>query len=249
MNGLDLFSGIGGISYALSDWVKPVAYCEIEPYCQSVLLQRMRERHLPQAPIWDDVRTLPANELPPIDIITAGFPCQDISIAGNGKGLDGEHSGLFFEIIKLASLLRPSFMFLENVPAILHRGGKQVVGELAKHGYDCRWTVISASSVGALHQRKRWFALCHTNDKPSQQAYPKTEAKHKSQNSRRGYTGLYRPFTSRSHWQKSVADVCRAADGIPNGMDRLATLGNAVVPQQVQVAFISLLEHSKLETK
>lgn len=161
MNGLDLFSGIGGISLGLRHWVKSVAYCEIEPYCQSVLLQRMSEGYLPKAPIWDDIRTLSANELPPIDIITGGFPCQDISVAGRGAGLEGERSGLFFEIMRLAKEIKPSFIFLENVPAITGRGGLRVVREVAALGYDCRWCVISAASVGAMHRRERWFLLAH----------------------------------------------------------------------------------------
>ena len=89
MNGLDLFSGIGGISLALNPWVRTVAYCERDPYAQSVLLSRMQSSHIDYAPIWDDVQTLKGEELPEIDIISGGFPCQDISVAGNGAGLAG----------------------------------------------------------------------------------------------------------------------------------------------------------------
>lgn len=116
INGLDLFSGIGGITIGLSEWVRPVAYCEIDPYCQSVLISRMLEGTLPTAPIWDDVKTLQGADLPEIDIICGGFPCQDISVAGHGKGLEGERSGLFFEIVRLAKEVKPTFLFLENVP-------------------------------------------------------------------------------------------------------------------------------------
>lgn len=162
MNGLSLFSGIGGIDVALSDWVKTKAYCEIDPFCQSVLLSRMQEGLLSKAPVWDDIRTLPYEQLPKIEIIFGGFPCQDISIAGRGKGLEGERSGLFFEIVRIAQKIRPKFIFLENVPAITSRGGTRVVSEIAKMGYGCRWLVISASSVGALHRRERWFLLAYT---------------------------------------------------------------------------------------
>jgi len=89
LNGLDLFSGIGGISLALDPWVRTVAYCERDRYAQAVLLSRMRAAQLCAAPIWDDVRTLRFELLPPIDIITGGFPCQDISVAGAGAGLEG----------------------------------------------------------------------------------------------------------------------------------------------------------------
>ena len=101
MNGLDLFSGIGGIGLALEQWVRTVAYCERERYAQAVLLSRMQSGEIDTAPIWDDVSTLKGHMLPRIDIIFGGFPCQDLSVAGFGKGLDGEHSGLFYEIVRL----------------------------------------------------------------------------------------------------------------------------------------------------
>ena len=164
LKSLDLFSGIGGISLALSEYCKTVAYCEIDPYCQGVLLSRMASGHIDNAPIWDDVKTLNGKELEAIGIIVGGFPCQDISIAGNGKGLDGERSGLFFEIVRVAKEIKPKFLFLENVPAITTRGGLQVVREITALGYDCRWCVISAASVGALHRRERWFLLANSID-------------------------------------------------------------------------------------
>ena len=162
LNGLDLFSGIGGISVALRDYVRPIAYCEIDPYCQAVLLSRMVTGDMVHAPIWDDIKSLRIRPQEiDIDIIYGGFPCQDISVAGKGKGLEGERSGLFFEIIRLAKEIKPSFIFLENVPAITSRGGLRVVREITEMGYDCRWCVISAASVGALHRRERWFLLAH----------------------------------------------------------------------------------------
>lgn len=163
--GLDLFSGIGGLTTALSKWVIPIAYCESDRYAQSVLLSRMAGGDLPRAPIWDDVCSLDGQSLllPGVDIIYGGFPCQDISVAGSGAGLAGERSGLFFEISRLVRELSPNFVFLENVPAITTRGGLDVIGEFAKMGYDCRWTIISAGSVGAPHRRERWFLLAHSN--------------------------------------------------------------------------------------
>lgn len=162
MNGLDLFSGIGGLTLALCDYVKPFAYCEIDKYCQAVLLSRMHTGELPKAAIWDDITTLVGSILPSIDIIYGGFPCQDVSCAGNGAGLEGKRTGLFFEVLRLAKEIKPRFIFLENVPAITTRGGLRVVREITEMGYDCRWCVISASSVGALHKRERWFLLAYT---------------------------------------------------------------------------------------
>jgi DNA (cytosine-5)-methyltransferase 1 len=159
LNGLDLFSGIGGLSVALARWVRPIAYCENDHYAQGVLLSRMADGQIPFAPIWDDVRTLSAEVLPGVDIIYGGFPCQDISVAGLGKGLAGERSGLFFEILRLADEVSPTFIFLENVPAIRTRGGEAVGKELASRGYDCRWLTLSAAEVGAPHKRDRWWLL------------------------------------------------------------------------------------------
>lgn len=162
MNGLDLFSGIGGLTKALDGYVIPIAYCEIEPYARGVLLSRQSKGEIPYAPIWDDVTTLRGTDLPPIDIIYGGFPCQDISVAGRGAGLAGERSGLFFEIVRLAKEIKPKFIFLENVPNIRTKGLGRVVRELADLGYDCRWGALSASDVGANHKRERWFLLAHS---------------------------------------------------------------------------------------
>lgn len=163
LHGLDLFSGIGGITKALEDWVQPVAYCEIDTYAQAVLLSRMSTGELPTAPIWNDVSTLPADELPRIDIIYGGFPCQDISVAGAGRGLEGKRSGLFYEIMRLVDVLRPSFLFLENVPAITSRGLREVAEEITKRGYDSRWCTLSAAEVGAPHKRERWWLLAYAS--------------------------------------------------------------------------------------
>lgn len=162
--GLDLFSGIGGLTVALAPWVRTVAYCDNNRYAQAVLLAKMASCEIPIGPIWDDVTTLVADQLPqPIEIIFGGFPCQDISMAGRGAGIKGERSGLFFEIARLAGELRPKYIFLENVSAVTIRGQEQVVGALTELGYDCRWTIVSAADVGANHLRKRWFLLGYSS--------------------------------------------------------------------------------------
>jgi DNA (cytosine-5)-methyltransferase 1 len=165
LNGLDLFSGIGGLTIALEPWVRTVAYCENDRYAQAVLLSRMRDHSICRAPIWDDVRTLRGDMLAGgVDFICGGFPCQDISVAGNGAGLGGSRSGLFFEIIRLTRELRPRFVFLENVPAITLRGLDRVLLEFTALGYDCRWTIVSATEMGAPHIRERWFLLSNSKD-------------------------------------------------------------------------------------
>jgi DNA (cytosine-5)-methyltransferase 1 len=243
LNGLDLFSGIGGLSIALREWVKPVCYCEIEPYCQAVLLSRMHTGELPRARIWDDIKSFQISwsENNSIDLIYGGFPCQDISIAGHGKGLEGERSGLFWEMHRLAEKIKPKFIFIENVPAICTRGGREVVQTIAKMGYDCRWCVISAASVGALQRRDRWFLLCHSNGKPSQQTYTSPIAKSKQETTRRGSSRQYWPFESRIDWQETVSTMGKCSDGIPFHVDRLRALGNAVVPEQAREAFKILM--------
>jgi DNA (cytosine-5)-methyltransferase 1 len=169
INGLDLFSGYGGISLGLRDWVRPVAYCEIERFAQAVLLSRMSNGEIERAPIWDDIRTLDGLVFEGnIDIIYGGFPCQDISVAGAGKGLGGERSGLFFEVCRLVEEIKPPFVFLENVPAIRTRGLREVVRALTDLGYDCRWTRVSAAEVGAPHLRQRWFLLAREIRNPTE---------------------------------------------------------------------------------
>jgi DNA (cytosine-5)-methyltransferase 1 len=160
LNGLDLFSGYGGITLALSEWVRPIAYCEIDRYAQGILLSRMAEGKLPIAPIWDNIETFEGKPFrDKVDIIYGGFPCQDISVAGTGKGLGGERSGLFFRLCELVEEIHPEFIFLENVPAIRTRGLREVIRTLTDLRYDCRWTCVSAAEVGAPHLRKRWFLL------------------------------------------------------------------------------------------
>lgn len=235
LNGLDLFSGIGGLGIALRPWVRTVAYCENDRYAQAVLLSRMSDGSLEKAPIWDDVRTLRAGHFEsPIDIIVGGFPCQDISVAGTGRGLDGERSGLFFEVARLVSELRPRYTFLENVPAITVRGLDRVVGELSELGYDCRWTINSASELGAVHKRKRWFLLATDSNG--------IDGGNEWKNLVRGNAVLdqrdAKPFDDiREGIHRNVGGM---VDGVSDRVDRLRCLGNAVVPVQAREAFRKL---------
>jgi DNA (cytosine-5)-methyltransferase 1 len=249
LNGLDLFSGIGGITKALAGYVRPVAYCENERYAQAVLLSRMWAGDLPNAPIWDDVRTLRGEDLAvKPDIIYGGFPCQDISVAGRGAGLAGERSGLFFEIARLVGEIRPAFCFLENVPAITSRGGWEVVGAFAALGYDCRWDMLSAYDVGAPHRRDRWWLLAYTvptgkwggswKDETKKYAMAHTNGKGRPE-SRRTRTGRTE-FSDGSGWPVEPA-VGGTFDGLSRRMDRLKGLGNSVVPAQAREAFERLM--------
>lgn len=182
MRGLDLFSGIGGISLALRPYVQTVAYCEIEPYCQAILLERMQAGDLDNAPIWNDVRTLNSEILDTdIDIICGGFPCQDISVAGWQAGIAGSRSGLFAHVIRLVHELRPKFIFLENVAAICSNGLDVVLQEIAKARYDARWYCSTATDVGAPHRRERFWLLAYKPDatKPQRQTIEDQVSQHR----------------------------------------------------------------------
>ncbi len=159
---LDLFSGIGGFSLGLdrTGGFETVAFCEIEEYPRKVLA-----KHWPKVPIYHDVRTLTADALRrdgiAVDVICGGFPCQDISFAGKGAGLAGERSGLWREYARLIGELRPRFVIVENVAALLGRGLGAVLGDLAALGYDAEWHCIPASAVGAPHRRDRLWLVAY----------------------------------------------------------------------------------------
>ncbi len=238
LNGLDLFSGIGGFSFALREYVRPVAYCEKDVYCQGVLVSRMANGDIGTAPIWDDITSFPMESfVGEVDIITGGFPCQDISIAGRGKGVEGERSGLFFEIIRLCKEIRPEFLFIENVPAITSRGGIRCVTEVASLGYDCRWLVLSAASVGAVHIRERWFLLAYSNSKYGSQGYGLPQSK-KEKVSRINSPDEHKQW---NHWKEGEPAMVGVDDGISNRPYRIKALGNAVVPEQAKEAFKILM--------
>ena len=139
MRVLDLFSGIGGFSLGLERaGMQTVAFCEIDPFARAVLAQ-----HWPEVPCHDDIRTLTADWLAEMglwpDVICGGFPCQDISVAGKGVGITGERSGLWREYARLIGEIRPSYVIVENVAALLGRGAGDVLRDLAALGYDAEW--------------------------------------------------------------------------------------------------------------
>src|SRR5260221_2745133 len=163
MNVLDLFSGIGGFSLGLERaGMRTGAFCEIDPYCRRVL-----RKHSPDVPIYDDIRTLTAGRLVrdsiAPDVICGGFPCQDISVAGKGAGLAGERSGLWSEYARIIGEVRPRYVIVENVAALLGRGLDRVLGDLAALGFDAEWHCIPASAVGAPHRRDRVWIVAHSD--------------------------------------------------------------------------------------
>jgi DNA (cytosine-5)-methyltransferase 1 len=248
INGLSLFSGIGGIDVALSEWVRTVFCCEIDTYAQGVLLSRMESGDLPNSPIWDDVKTLRGDDFKGhIDIIFGGFPCQDISVAGAGKGLAGERSGLFFEIVRLAKEIKPTFLFLENSNVIPTRGGTEIIKALTNIGFDCRWIVKEAREEGAPHIRKRWYCLAYSNSKSSietgQRAKPKPEERGAWLRSSRQDRGSF----PRTYWEKNQSPILGVDDVIPFRVDRAKALGNSVCIEQTREAFKELIGLDKID--
>lgn len=155
-----LFSGIGGLELGL-EWAgvgTTVWQVEQDAFCLSVLA-----RHWPNALRFNDVRDVGANNLPIVDVICGGFPCQDISYAGKGLGLHGQRSGLWHEFARIIGEMGPRFVVVENVTALKTRGLDHILGTLASLGYDAEWRSIRASDVGAPHRRERIFILAYTN--------------------------------------------------------------------------------------
>ena len=160
---LDGFAGIGGFSYAAHKIVggfETTQFIEIDKFCQKLLAKRF-----PNIPIHDDVRTFTAN-LGEFDVFCSGFPCQDISVAGLQKGITKEtRSGLFFEVIRIIRMVRPKFVVLENVAAILNNGLDIVLGELSEAGYDAEWAIVSCEDMGGCHRRQRWWCVAYPKNR------------------------------------------------------------------------------------
>ena len=180
MNELALFAGAGGgiLGGHLLGW-RTVCAVEWEPYAASVLMQRQNDGILPPFPIWDDVQTFDGRPWRGIvDVVSGGFPCQDISAAGKGAGIDGERSGMWREMARIICEVRPRYAFIENSPMLTIRGLDRVLSDLASMGFDARWGVLGAADVGAPHQRDRIWVVAYAN---SERQQAKSDRKQHSQ--------------------------------------------------------------------
>lgn len=221
---LDLFSGIGAFSLGLerSGGFETVAFCEIDPRCRQVLAN-----HWPEVPRYDDVRSLSADRLRAdgisVDAICGGFPCQDISNMGGRAGLNGDRSGLWSEYARLIRELRPRYVIVENVAAMLGLGMGTVLGDLAALGFDCEWHCIPAGYVGAPHERDRLWIVAYAASQPGvhKPDFGKTAQR------LRDDANTWRA----SPWDEAKPRVCRMEDGPSDRVDRTEECGNAVVPQ------------------
>ena len=236
---LDLFSGIGGFSLGLerTGGFETVAFCEIEPFPRRVLA-----KHWPKVPCYDDVRTLTAARLAADgiapNVLTGGFPCQDVSIAGKQAGIgEGTRSGLYAEIIRLASEIRFDYIILENVAELLSGPNDnagawfaRILADLASIGYDAEWQNIPASALGAAHRRERIWII----------AYPQCAGWQGPIADDCIFISTFTPFAI--HFDGSLDGWCRLAErsapirsgnGLPVGVERsrIKACGNAVVPQ------------------
>ena len=246
-----LFSGIGGIDLGLERLgMKVLWQVEIDKYCQKVL-----KKHWPKVERFEDVTKCGGHNLRSVDVICGGFPCQDVSTAGKRAGIEGARSGLWSEFARIIHELGPKYVFVENVTGLLSDGMGRVLGDLAEIGYDVEWQVLSAASVGAPHLRERIWIIAY----PSQTS---TARKRKSQVDRcsavvgRMGTTVFQKEkqicnpnhepepdfdlwskSSKGGWWEAEPNVGRVVDGVSRKLDtdRLKALGNAVVPQCVEV--------------
>ena len=233
---IDTFSGIGGFSLA-ARWlggIETVQFVEREPYCRTIL-----RKHWPDVPIHDDICTFsPAPRS--ADVICGGFPCQDISTAGKQAGIQvGTRSGLFYELMRVVRLVRPRYIVMENVAAITNNGLDAVLGQLAEAGFDAELACVRASDLGALHRRDRWWLVANSISNrskrnmqpeiPWQRSIQRVESLRSTQNLRVGPAA-------------DTPRLLRGTDGLPNKLDRLRALGNAVVPQVAMIPLARMLE-------
>ena len=264
---LDLFSGIGGFSLGLqrTGGFETIAFCEIDPFCRKILA-----KHWPGVPCFEDITKLDKEELNSlgrIDVICGGFPCQDISCAGKGAGIHAERSGLWWEMLRTVRLVRPRFVLVENVAALLNRGLDEVLGSLAESGYDAEWQILHTNWFGGWHRRKRLFLVAHpTGKRLVLDSFFKGDC---DKISNKGEFWGHSPSIYIEPLGRSFPEIpnhYREDDGLSRRMDRaefrvkkwsdgpqlpiptrIKALGNAIVPQCAQFVGQCLLDSTRTE--
>jgi DNA (cytosine-5)-methyltransferase 1 len=241
VNELHLFAGAGGgILGGELLGHRCVCAVEIDPYCRSVLVARQNDGSLPPFPIWDDIRTFDGNPWRGVvDVVAGGFPCQDISVAGGGAGIDGERSGLWVEMARVIREVRPSFVFVENSPALVARGLGRVLGDLAAMGFDAEWGVIGAGHLGAWHLRERIWIVASDN---KQERIPRVRAKSLSRQHRIPWRQDVRRIED-LQGRRDIPDalVCGVRNGVADYVDRISAIGNGQVPRVAATAWRMLV--------
>lgn len=237
MNELALFAGAGGgiLGGHLLGW-RTVCAVEWEQYPASVLCARQNDGLLPPFPIWDDVQTFDGKPWRGIvDVVSGGFPCQDISAAGKGAGIDGERSGMWGEMARIIHEVRPKFVFVENSPMLTSRGLGTVLGDLAKMGFDAKWGVLGGDSIGINTKRERIWILANSNKigwdsarerKVDQKLKVKTNFPWKKSSNREDNLCVFRE----QYTDEVFSRTFRGIDDMAQRMDALGAIGNGQIP-------------------
>ncbi len=230
---MHLFAGAGG--GILADLLlghQPVCAVEINEYCQQVLSARQKDGCLPWFPIFADVTQFDGRPWRGIvDVVSGGFPCQDISTAGKRAGIDGERSGMWKHMARVVSEVRPAFVFVENSPALTFRGLGTVLGDLAALGFDAAWCVLSAADLGAPHLRERIWIVARHPDQGDERAKRRVQER---------CVGTGRVRADPSGWWATEPGVGRVADGVAHRSNRFAAAGNGQVARVAAAAFTLL---------
>ena len=244
MNELALFAGAGGgiLAGKLLGW-RTVCAVERDAYAASVLAQRQNDGALEPFPVWSDVCSFDGRPWRGrVDVISGGFPCQDISAAGKGAGIEGERSGLWKEFARIICEVRPRYVFVENSPMLTSRGLGRVLGDLAALGYDAQWGVLGASDLGCFHIRERIWLLAYA---PSigWNARPHDNILY-GKNTTRCKRWSFIPLAGACSgvWATPIGGIHRVADELANRVDRLKAIGNGQVPRVAAEAWILLKE-------
>ena len=240
MKGVSLFAGVGGLDLGFERaGGETVLQVEIDQFCQRVLA-----KHWPDVRRMGDVRFVTANDCATADVLFGGFPCQPVSLAGGRLGQDDER-WLWPEFKRLIRDVRPRYAVMENVPGILSLGLSDVLGDLSELGYDARWSLLSACSLGAPHPRQRVFIVAYRSglDGSAWDRVDQGGTWGASAPTRR-FPGVRvdRAWGRAGEWNAGEPDVDRVAHGVPGWVDRLHALGNAVVPQVAEYVFRRLFE-------
>ena len=251
-----LFSGIGGIDLGL-DRAGMDCIFQVE---RELFPNKVLEKHWPKVEKINDIKEFKPRKRHRCDVIAGGFPCQDISNAANNrKGLEGKRSGLWWEMLRVIESTKPSFVVIENVSSLRKRGLEEVLRSLAEIGFDAEWRIFRASDFGFAHRRERMFIVAYTNsidwrhgghyerfNGVGSRCKLNAEARacRDGGDVLRWLVQAYKTF----NWSAHRPGTSRGIDGIPDRVDRLRGLGNAVVPdiaEHIGRKIVSIIEQTE----